>query len=169
MANQNVDLTVGEIIERAIKIEKRVADLYAVFAKRFSHVPGMSDFWSDLRRDEVGHMGELRVICESLSAEKLGALESRGISISVHRAMTFVDDVCLSGLKTLDDAYEIARNLEFSEINTVFEYLTIDLVTASSRDEMVTYQVEEHEKKLLDFDQLYGNKSWRSQFLIQPE
>ena len=169
MIDQNIDLTVGEILDRAIKIEKRVADLYAIFTKRFSHVPGMSDFWSDLRRDEIGHMGELRVVYESLPAEKLQAPESRAVSISVHRAIACVDDVCLSRVKTLDDAYEIARNLEFSEINTVFEYLTMDLVPASSRDEMVTYQVEEHEKKLVDFDQLYGDKNWRSQFLIQPE
>jgi len=169
MIDQNIDLTVGEILDRAIKIEKRVADLYAIFTKRFSHVPGMSDFWSDLRRDEIGHMGELRVVYESLPAEKLQAPESRAVSISVHRAMACVDDACLSRVKTLDDAYEIARNLEFSEINTVFEYLTMDLVPASSRDEMVTYQVEEHEKKLVDFDQLYGDKNWRSQFLIQSE
>lgn len=169
MVSQNVDLTVREILECAIKIEKRVADVYGVFSKRFSHVPGMSDFWTDLRRDEVGHMGELRVIFESLSAERLSALESRDISMGVCRALKSVDDECLSQVKTLDDAYEIARSLESSEINTIFEYLTVDLASPSSRDEMVTTQIEEHEKKLMDFDQQYGDKNWRLKFSIQPE
>ena len=169
MIDQNIDLTVGEILDRAIKIEKRVADLYAVFAKRFSYVPGMSDFWRDLRRDEIGHMGELRVVYESLPAEKLRVPESRAISISVHRAMAFVEDDCFSRIKTLDDAYEIARNLESSEINAVFEYLTMELVSPASHSEIIVNQVDEHEKKLEDFDRLYGDKNWRLQFPIQPE
>lgn len=169
MITQNVDLTIGEILERAIKIEKRVADLYAIFSKRFSHVPGMSDFWSDLRRDEIGHMGELRVVYESLPAEKLLMPESRAISLSVHRAMASVDDNCLSRIKTLDDAYEIAHNLEFSEINAIFEYLTMDLISPSSRSEMITYQINEHQQKLADFNKRYGDKNWRLQFPIQPE
>ncbi len=169
MVTQNVDLTIGEILERAIRIEKRVADLYAIFSKRFSRAPGMSGFWSDLRRDEIGHMGELRVVYESLSAEKLKAPESRAISLSVHKAMASVEDNCLSKVKTLDDAYEIARDLEFSEINAIFEYLTMDLVSPSSRREMITYQVDEHQQKLIAFDKRYGDKSWRLQFPIQPE
>ena len=169
MVDQNIDLTIGEILDRAIKIEKRVADLYAVFAKRFSHVPGMTDFWRDLRRDEIGHMGELRVVYESLPAEKLRVPESRAISISVHRAMASVEDDCFGRIKTLDDAYEIACNLESSEINAIFEYLTMELAPASSRSEIITNQVDEHEKKLEDFDRLYGDKNWRSQFQIGPE
>ncbi len=169
MITQNVDLTIGEILERAIRIEKTVADLYAIFAKRFSHVPGMSDFWSDLRRDEIGHMGELRIVYESVPAEKLSAPESRAISISVHRAMASVQENCLSKVKTLDDAYEIAHSLEFSEINAIFEYLTMDMVSPSSRREMIMYQVDEHQQKFVDFDKRYGDKNWRLGFEIQPE
>ncbi len=169
MVTQNVDLTVGEILERAIWIEKKIADLYAIFSKRFSHVPGMIDFWSDLRRDEIGHMGELRMVYESLPSERLLNPESHAISISVHRAMASIDDACLARIKTLDDAYEIAHNLEFSEINAIFEYLTTDLVSPPLRSEMISYHVDEHEQKLLDFNRLYGDKDWRSQFAIQPE
>jgi rubrerythrin len=169
MIEQNIDLTVGEILESAIKIEKRVADLYAIFKKRFSYVPGMSDFWGDLRRDEISHMGELRVVYESMPAEKLGVLESRAISLSVHRAVISVEDVCLCRIQTLDDAYEIARNLEFSEINAIFEYLTMSFAAPSSPRDLITYQIDEHQQKLVDFDVLYGDKDWRLQFPIQPE
>lgn len=169
MIEQNIDLTVGEILERAITIEKSVADLYAVFKKRFSHVPGMSDFWGDLRRDEISHIGELRVVYESMPVGKLGILESRAISLSVHRAMVSVEDVCLSKIQTLDDAYEIARNLEFSEINAIFEYLTMSLVSPSSKSDLIAYQIDEHQQKLANFDMLYGDKNWRSQFPIRPE
>lgn len=169
MIDQNVDLTVREVLERAIQIEKSVADLYAIFAKRFSHIPGMSDFWIDLRRDEIGHMGELRTIYESLPEEKLCSAESRAISASVNRAMESVEGECISKIKTLDDAYQIAHDLEFSEINTIFKYLTIDLVSPPLRAEIITYQVDEHEQKLEDFDKLYGDKNWRLSFKIQPE
>ena len=169
MVNQNADLTVREVLERAIQIEKRVADLYAIFTKRFSHVPGMSDFWSDLRRDEIGHMGELRVVYEALPQEKLCSSESSAISASVNRALASVEGECLSKIKTLDDAYQIAHDLEFSEINAIFKYLTIDLVSPSSRREILANRVDEHEQKLADFNTRYGDKNWRSQFPIQPE
>lgn len=169
MVIQNVDLSIGEILEHAIRIEKRVADLYAIFSKRFSHVPGMSDFWSDLRRDEIGHMGELRLIYESLPADKLKVPESKVISLSVHRAVASVEDACLCKIITLDDAYEAARNLEASEINAIFEYLTMDMASPSSRREMITYQMDEHQQKLADFDQRYGDKNWRLSFEIQSE
>ena len=169
MVDQNADLTVREVLERAIQIEKRVADLYAIFTKRFSHVPGMPDFWNDLRRDEIGHMGELRVIYEALPQEKLCSAESRAISASVNRALASVEGECLSKIKTLDDAYQIAHDLEFSEINAIFKYLTVDLVSPSSRSGIIAYQIDEHEQKLADFDQRYGGKDWRLQFSIQPE
>lgn len=169
MIDQNADLTVREVLERAIRIEKSVADLYAIFTKRFSHVPGMPDFWNDLRRDEIGHIGELRVIYESLPEGKLCSAERRAISVSVNRALASVGDECLSGVKTLDDAYQIAHDLEFSEINAIFKYLTIDLVSPSSRSEIIANQVDEHERKLEDFDERYGDKTWRLGFKIQPE
>ncbi len=169
MIDQDVVLTVREVLERAIQIEKRLVDLYTIFAKRFSHVPGMPNYWNDLRRDEIGHMGELRVIYESLSMEKLGSSESSAISASVDRALASVEGECLSKIKTLDDAYQIAHILEFSEINAIFKYLTIDLVSATSRSEIITYQMNEHQKKLADFSEQYGDKNWRLQFSIQSE
>ncbi len=169
MMEPNANFTVREVLERAIQIERRVADLYAVFAKQFSRVPGISEFWNDLRRDEIGHMGELCVIYESLPAEKLCSPESGAISASVNRALASVEGECLGKIKTLDDAYQIARELEFSEINAIFKYLTIDLVSPTSRSEIITYQVDEHQQKLVDFDKRYGDKNWRSQFSIQAE
>ncbi len=169
MMNENVSLTVGEVLERAIQIEKSAADLYAIFSKRFSHVPGMSDFWKDLQRDEIHHMGELQVIRETLPAEKLRSSESGATCASLNRALAAIGDVCLSEIKTLDDAYELAHDLEFSEINAIFEYLTTDLVSLSFLRDVVTYHIEGHQQKLVNFDKKHGNKTWRSMFSIQPE
>ena len=114
-------------------------------------------------------MGELRVIYESLPMEKLDSSENSAISASVNLALASVEGECIGRIETLDHAYQVAHDLEFSEINAIFKYLTTDLVSQTSRSEIITYQMNEHQQKLADFDRRYGDKNWRLQFPIQPE
>ncbi len=162
-------LTIEETLETAVRIETRAADLYGVLARRFSHVPGMTGFWEDLRHDELGHANTLRSVRGSLSKEKLASTVEHSITASVNGIMEMMGKDLLGQIKTLDDAYEIANELEFSEINALFKYLTTDIVTTASRGEIIVHHIDEHQQKLIDFDKHYGNKEWRSQFKIQPE
>ena len=67
----------------------------------------------------------------------------------------------------LNDAYEVAHELEFSEINGIFKFLTIEVITSEERSKFMRDEITKHERKLLDFGDTFGDKTWRMQIAIQ--
>jgi Lhr-like helicase len=62
---------------------------------------------------------------------------------------------------TLDDAYELAHELEHSEVNAVFQFLATDFVPSEERTEYVVAAITRHQNKLMRFNQSHGSRQWR--------
>jgi hypothetical protein len=169
MAEIQTKQKVREILELAIQIEEGAASLYSSLSKRFAHVAGMPAFWHSLCVDELEHAGLLLSVFKSLPGEILNSMAQPEICESINANIDLLDSDLLDPVRNLDDAYELAHFLEFSEINAVFKYLSTQYISGKSRAELISSQIDVHQKKLVDFDEKYGDKNWRRQFEIQPE
>jgi hypothetical protein len=169
MIKTQTQQTVREILELAIQIEEGAASLYSSLAKRFAHVAGMPAFWHGLCTDELEHAELLLSVFKSLPRDTLNSMAQPGICESINANIDLLGNDLLEPVRNLDDAYELAHFLEFSEINAVFKYLSTQYIPGESRAELISSQIDVHQKKLVDFDEKYGDKNWRGQFEIQPE
>jgi len=167
MRELNHEKTIDELFKRAIKIERKAGDIYKELSNLFSHIPEVSALWKGLAEDETLHMNTLQDIHKSLTQEQLSSPSDEQIWENVVKIQYLLDKDLLGQIKNLDDAYELAHELEFSEVNAIFKFLTIDLVPSEERKEFVMSEIKQHQQKLLDFDHNFGDRTWRRQINIQ--
>ena len=155
------DKTIERLIEAAIDIECRAAAIYQTFSEQFTQVPGLSAFWQDLNKDEIEHAAILKDTGRLLTAEQLSAQPGDKMWEDIAAIRLMLDQEPVSAVNTLDDAYELAHELEFSETNAIFRFLAAECVPSGIRKEFVHAVLEQHLKKLADFTQSFGGRQWR--------
>jgi len=114
---------VAELFELAIKAELAVEQLYRSFETKFAHYPNVAQFWANYARDEAGHAQWLRDCRVTSRPEHLSALADSEILDAATWIQQFSLENVLAQVHTLQDAYELAHELEHSETNLVFEFL----------------------------------------------
>jgi hypothetical protein len=67
----------------------------------------------------------------------------------------------LGSINSLKDAYELAHQLEYSEVNAIFEFLTVDAIPGNTERGFVRTHITMHQKRLTDFSENYSGKDWR--------
>ncbi|MGD8786104.1 MAG: ferritin family protein [Phycisphaerales bacterium] len=161
--------TISYLIRQAIEAENYARGIYLQLSQMFAHVPEISSFWKDLAADEVEHADILKEIQDSLSADQLDAPAEHQLLESIGKVISFLNRISLETIGTLDEAYEIAHELEFSEVNYIFECVTNDFVTSSDRNRILSLQIRDHQKKLLGFAGNFGDQAWRRQILVKSD
>jgi rubrerythrin len=159
--------TISYLIRQAIEAENYARGIYIQLSYMFAHVPDISHFWKDLANDETEHTNILKEIQGSLSADQLDAPADSKLLDSIGKVLSFLNSISLEAIGTLDEAYEIAHELEFSEVNYIFECVTNDFVTSSDRNRILSLQIRDHQKKLLGFAGNFGDQAWRRQILVR--
>jgi hypothetical protein len=161
MTRSNPIETIGKLFEHAIAIEYKAADIYEIFSRMFSHVAGLHDFWQGMRNDEVGHATRLEAIHQSLSLERLGQIADKKMWNRVMRTRQMFGTALADAIETLDDAYELAHEIEYSEVNAIFKFLATEFVTDVDQEAFVYSQITQHQQKLSDFNQRFGDRESR--------
>jgi rubrerythrin len=156
-----------EIFRRAVEIERAAAGIYTRFSQLFSHLPEISAFWLGLAEDEMQHANTLRDVCELLTSEQLASPCDIEISERVAAAQRMVREDSPASVKNLDDAYEVAHELEFSEVNAVFKLLATAFVPSEERRQFVVEQITQHQQKLVDFGRGFGDRGSRKAIAIR--
>jgi rubrerythrin len=128
--------TVGHLFELAIQVEKAAESLYRGMGQMFAQEPDVANFWRKYADEEKGHAAFLERTRDRMAAEALSAPADDHMLKSVHKSQEVSVDHLLQNVKTLDDAYQIAMDLENSETNTIFEFM----VTNFSTEELVKSQ-----------------------------
>jgi rubrerythrin len=155
MSAQSGNETTATLIELAIKTEKALQDLYASLVQRYSHWPPVADFWRKMGQDEDAHARGLEKIRDSLTPEQLQApVDSVVLEQAKRNASLSVEDK-LNSISILEDAYQLAHDLEHSEINTVFEFITAEFISLDVQREFVAAQLKKHVARLGDFPNVY--------------
>jgi len=159
--------TIEKLFAFSVEIELRAAAIYMAFSKFFPSVPGLAAFWLDMHADELGHARTLESICSALPSDIRQEAAPAEMWQNVQSIQNLMSKDLMGGVHTLDDAYELAHELEFSEVNVVFNFLTSDVMTFGQQADITYANIVKHQKKLLDFNNLFGDREWRKGVLIQ--
>ena len=158
--SDNVDFeqTLEYIFQQAIKAERKAWHLYLQFSKVFAHVPQVSTFWGGLAQDEEQHARELEKIQGSLTNKQLAQVADRELLTNISNVSKVLREISPDLIDTLDDAYEVAHELEFSEVNSVFKILTTEFISEETRRKATMSHLVYHQGKLMKFTENFGDR-----------
>ncbi len=121
--------TVGKLFDYAIRMEESAEVFYRQLGDMFRSYPAVADFWLGYADEEHEHAAVLRQTRETLSAEELAQPARADLLRDVHRCFELASAKTLQKIRDLEDAYQLAIELESSETNAVFEFLILNFST----------------------------------------
>ncbi|MEJ2568706.1 MAG: ferritin family protein [candidate division WOR-3 bacterium] len=163
MSDLNPETTFEEIFENAIEIEKTAGQIYAKFAKMFSSFPNAANFWKEMDKDESDHARWLIEIKESLSDKELSSSPDYDLILKVHHINKLLEEYSSQKIENLDDAYELANDIESSEVNNLFSILTHKFIPSEEKRKFLLSEINEHQLKIMDFPKNFGDKILREE------
>lgn len=161
------DKTLSDLFECAIVNELKAADIFANFRDDYSFHEGLAEFWEDMRKDEIMHSDVLRKIHNDLPDEKLSEKPDKQVCEYAERAYQLIRRIAEEKPKNLDEAYELAHELEFCELNEVYLILLNNKVDDDNAKEFIKSEISNHQKKMTDFKDRFGDREWRKR--IKPQ
>lgn len=159
----NTELNIGKIFEKAIEIEKSAGRIYERFAKLFSDFPKIASFWKGMNKDELDHAEWLAEIKESLSEEQLLSPPNYELILKTENVKFLLNRNSAKAIENLDEAYEIAHEIESSEVNNLFRLLTSKFISSEDRKKILLSEINEHQQKIMDFSKNFGDKVLRKE------
>ncbi len=149
------------LLKAAIRIEKDGQLAYLCFARFFSRLPEVAAFWLALSRDEKKHAETLTAVIRKLSPEQCSRPAGRDLARKMDQTRLFLKKNPAEGIKNLDEAFEFSHALEFTEVVPLFRMIAQKFITDREEVNAVLDELQEHQRKLIDFDQRFGGPEWR--------
>jgi rubrerythrin len=140
--------TVAELFALAIQAEEVAEQLYLDLATRFRAYPPVAQFWRRYAAEETGHAHWLRRLSTRIDAEQIAAAAEPQILANAHRSLNRNIEAALADLGDLEEAYQLAHELEHSETNVVFEFLITHFAADAETGAFLRNQLREHVTKL---------------------
>ena len=117
-------VTVREVLDTAIELEKKTMALYVSFVKAFPRPDEVRNFWFGMARHEAGHCGALALVESIVQIDPERGEQSKvwlaDATVSRLRALlTAYLHEARSGTITLERAFEMAIDIESSELEDV--------------------------------------------------
>lgn len=167
MGKENITENIVRFFEQALEIEQKSADIYTKLSKLFSHVPEVSAFWNELAREEKQHRDKLKEIYDSLTNEQLFSFLSEDIMQKLNEIQNILNKDLISPIKNLNDAYELAHQLEYFEVEAVFKFLANKVITSEDRKNFILSEINDHQQKLMVFCNKFGDATSRRRVTIR--
>ncbi len=145
MPNQ---VTVDELFDMSIAVEKATESLYRRFQAKFASQSDVERFWRAYAQAEVGHALWLERIRGTLNPAQLTAPADEEIATSARRLLAFPVERLLHEIKTLEDAYQLANELESGETNVIFEFLITHFAADAQAQSLIRSQLRDHIAKI---------------------
>ncbi len=141
--------TIGELFDLAIRAEEATEVIYRGLEAKFVHQPEVAAFWSDYAADEAKHAHTLECIRDTLGQERLSAPAPPKTLEDARKAAYFPVARVLRDVRDLEQAYQLAHQLENSETNAIFEILVRDFSIAQQNCLFLVAQLNDHIFKIL--------------------
>ncbi len=136
------------LFEYAIAAEHYARELYRAFAGLFAADPGVAAFWQRYAAEEMGHATWLEQLLKKLPQETCNApADSDKLDMARHIIKVPLAHA-LAQVETLEDAYQLAHELESSEMNTIFEFLLFTFADDPQATQYARDQLREHVARL---------------------
>jgi len=158
--------TVEDLFQIAITAENETEKLYREFSQKFSHHPEIAEFWENMRKGEVIHVRELQKIKDSIDESKLRLTADPLVYIEACDSLRLAQRAEMDSIRSLNDAYELAHELESSEINAVFKFLLTKFGTNNDTRKFIMYELEKHLTELSTFTDRFGDREWRKSIKV---
>jgi hypothetical protein len=166
MIGQSVDVkraTIETLLKVAIGLEDAAEGFYEGLAERFARCPQVAEFWRAMAADESCHKNRLTEWQASMSAARRSQpVDATMLQLGEKLLRTSVAER-LEGLQSLDDAYEMAHDLESSEINTIFRFFITEFAHDPSVIAFLRQDLDQHAERLItEFPAAYATRSARA-------
>ncbi len=142
-------LSIDQVFELAIAAEEAAERGYRDMASWFALYPEVTEFWKQYAREEAAHAQALWDLQRRLDAEQLAEPADAGALADAQQLFRVMSRQALDAVQTLDDAYELANELEHSEINTVFEFLFTTFSDYGKGQAFLRSQLRDHITRLM--------------------
>lgn len=161
-------ISLSEMIDAAIAAEDAARRVYLGFVRKFSSFPEVSEFWQTMADDESDHARILSSLyVHVVEADKHAPIDARMAEKA--RSLGNVDAAALlNSVKNLDDAYRVAYDIESSEVNTVFNFLTIRFLTQDESYDIISATIDRHLLRLAEFSRKFGGVEECSRVTASP-
>jgi len=156
------ETTVAALLELAIAAEVINEELYLGLEKKFVHHQLAADFWCSYAQEEAGHAHWLERLQGRLSTEQLSAPTDPTILRDAHQALQFSAKHALKGIENLEDAYQLASELENAETNVVFDFLITNFAADEQTASFLREQLRGHVGRIMiEFPTLFDSQARR--------
>jgi len=157
MPDPGAEIVLGKIFERAIETKREVGQIYLRFAGLFSHVPEVEDFWKKMNLNQMAHADWLKEIKESLTEEQILSLPEVEIVLKMHSIHKLFDKHLNKEIDNLHDAYQVAHEIEFSEVNDLFRILSSEFVSSREKKALILDAMSQYQKQIMNFPSKFQN------------
>ncbi len=151
-------LTLAQCFERALIAEHFLRDLYLALAQKFAAFPQLVDFWEDMAGDEVIHAQRLVAQRDALSAEQLQRPADMPATLEeMLRTCHFSVEEAVADIHDFHAAYNLTVELENSEINDVFIFLTTQFLADNDAVKaLIVSKLQDHVNKVMSLSERFG-------------
>jgi rubrerythrin len=136
------------LFEYAIAAEHYARELYREFERLFTADPRVAAFWQRYAAEETGHATWLERLLKQLPPETCNAPADSDKLEAARRIIKVPLATALAGVETLEDAYQLAHELESSEINTIFQFLLFTFADDPQATQYARDQLSDHVARL---------------------
>ena len=140
--------SIQALFEYSIAAENYAEQMYRRFEEMFAAEPKIAACWLRYAAEEHGHASWLEKLLGGLPAEARTAPANTEMLETARHLVAVPLDKVLAQIQTLDDAYELAHELEYSEVNTVFEFLLTTFGRDMQTAQFVRKQLGDHVARL---------------------
>jgi rubrerythrin len=155
-------VTVDQLFDLAISLERAAEALYQGLAARFAHAPQVAKFWQQYAAEEASHARHLAHIQASLGPERLSEGADAGMVEQARRLLEVSAGTRLNQVRNLEAAYQLANELESAETNAVFEFLIERFSGTREAQSFVRAQLKNHIGRLMsEFPEPYRSRTNR--------
>jgi len=137
------DATIARLVELAIEAEEAAERLYLELARKFARYGDVADFWRRYADTEASHAQWLRHIQETVNPRQLTAPIDFQVFQDAQNVQKLIPQ-SLQAIDNLEDAYQLAHELESSEVNTIFEVLVTNFAGDDEAARFLRAQLREH-------------------------
>lgn len=159
------DKTTKSLFDSAISIELIAGRIYRDFSKFFSYEPDIASFWDGMCDDENKHAEILKETRDSISSEIMGSPADPTMWEKMAVVKSMMGKAVYKEVNNLDDAYDLAHQIESSEIEAIFKFLTLEYFSSPLREAFISSEIVDHQSKLMTFSEKFGPKTWRREIM----
>ena len=159
-------ITFSELINAAIAAEDAAQKIYLAFKSNFLYRPDIANFWQAMADDENEHAQILSSIHGRVAVEDLAKPVDIQLAEKAYELQGLRVQELIEPVHNLNDAYEIAYDLESSEVNTIFNFLTIRFLSTEESYGIISSTIDRHLLRLADFTRSFGDAEQCKRVLV---